>query len=103
MVAFKAKIINILISINMLIYIWYIEPRVIYPLLSVKQGERRGVTIMESERADEINQHIAFIENIVSLWITLTPDDNIMGTVFLDVKDKLERIKFLNNEVCDKG
>jgi len=58
---------------------------------------------MESERADEINQHIAFIENIVSLWITLTPDDNIMGTVFLDVKDKLERIKFLNNEVCDKG
>lgn len=52
-------------------------------------------------KSDEINEHIAFIEHVVSLWIKLTPDDNIMGRVFLDVKDKLERIKYLNNQVCD--
>jgi hypothetical protein len=60
-------------------------------------------TTVENRRSDEINQHIAFIEHVVSLWIKLTPDDNIMGRVFLDVKDKLERIKYLNNQVCDKG
>lgn len=58
---------------------------------------------LDSRRSDEINQHIAFIEHVVSLWIKLTPDDNIMGRVFLDVKNKLERIKSLNNELCDKG
>lgn len=58
---------------------------------------------VDSSKSDEINQHLAFIENIVSLWIKVTPDDNIMGRVFLDVKDKLERIKYLNNQVCDKG
>lgn len=58
---------------------------------------------MESAKADEINRHIAFIEHVVSLWIKCTPDDNIMGRVFLDVKDKLERIKYLNSELCDKG
>jgi len=65
--------------------------------------EKKGVTVMESEKADEINRHLAFIEHVVSLWIKLTPDDNIMGRVFLDVRDKLERIKYLNNELCDKG
>jgi hypothetical protein len=60
-------------------------------------------TTVENRRSDEINQHIAFIEHVVSLWIKLTPDDNVMGRVFLDVKDKLERIKYLNNQVCDKG
>lgn len=60
-------------------------------------------TTVENRRSDEINQHIVFIEHVVSLWIKLTPDDNIMGRVFLDVKDKLERIKYLNNQVCDKG
>jgi hypothetical protein len=53
--------------------------------------------------SDEINQHIAFIEHVVGLWIKCTPDDNIMGRVFLDVKDKLERIRYLNNRVGDKG
>lgn len=60
-------------------------------------------TTVDSRKSDEINQHLAFIENIVSLWIKVTPDDTIMGRVFLDVKDKLERIKYLNNQVCDKG
>jgi hypothetical protein len=60
-------------------------------------------TTVENRRSDEINQHIAFIEHVVSLWIKLTPDDNIMGRVFVDVKDKLERIKYLNNQVGDKG
>lgn len=58
---------------------------------------------MESGKADEINQHIAFIERVVFLWIKCTPDDNIMGRVFLDIKDKLERIKYLSNETYDKG
>ena len=53
--------------------------------------------------SDEINQHIAFIEHVVGLWIKCTPDDNIMGMVFLDVKDKLERIRYLNNRVGEKG
>lgn len=59
--------------------------------------------ILSSRKADEINQHLAFIEHVVSLWIKLTPDDNIMGKVFLDVRDKLERIKYLTNNVCDEG
>ena len=60
-------------------------------------------TTVASRKSDEINQHIAFIEHVVSLWIKVTPDDNIMGRVFLDVKNKLERIKYLNNEPCNKG
>jgi hypothetical protein len=60
-------------------------------------------TTPDVRESDEINQHLAFIEHVVSLWIKLTPDDNIMGKVFLDVRDKLERIKYLNNNLCDKG
>jgi hypothetical protein len=60
-------------------------------------------TTPDVRESDEINQHLAFIEHVVSLWIKLTPDDNIMGKVFLDVRDKLERIKYLNNHLCDKG
>ena len=55
-------------------------------------------TTVDSKKSEEINRHIAFIERVVALWIKLTPDDNIMGRVFLDVKDKLERIKYLNNQ-----
>lgn len=58
-------------------------------------------TTVDIRKSDEINQHIAFIEHVVSLWIKVTPDDTIMGRVFLDVRDKLERIKYLSNQVCD--
>ena len=49
--------------------------------------------------ANEIKRHVVFIEGIIDICIRVTPKDSIMWKVFSDVKNRLDRIKYLNEEL----
>ena len=48
---------------------------------------------------DEINNHVSYIKSVVDIWIRFTPEDNIMSKIFLEVHDRLDRIRNLNNNL----
>ena len=51
------------------------------------------------KKIDEINEHIGYIKGLVEMWIRLTPQDNVMWKVFSDAKNRLDRIKSLNEDL----
>ena len=59
------------------------------------------------KRTYEIDEHIGFIKGVIEVLIQLSHNsllheigkDETMGKVFLDVKDRLERIEQLSDEI----